>query len=469
MIEIKGKYNKDCKIFCDDIEQEALSDIYNLLDQPISEGVPIRIMADVHSGKGGNVIGFTMPMTNMVDPNMIGVDISCTVTGAFFNSDKGFDLSKLDKEIRRSIPFGMNTHKAPIVSDFPFDEAQKKVDIFTRMYNNKYNTNYQSPTFNQKWLTKKLKDIGMNERVFWCSLGSIGGGNHFCELSINENGQYLLMIHCGSRNFGLKLANYHSNQAKKQVNLSQEDYSKKLDNIIQNTPDKKDIPQLIQSLKDELNVGINRNYLQGDYMFEYLCDVVFASVYAHLNHTLILEEIRKILKVKKFDSVVETIHNYIDFSNDDFMIRKGAISAKKDEIVLIPISMKFGTLVCKAKGNDDFNQSLNHGAGRIMSRSKIKELVSLEQVQESMKGIYCQLNNNVIDESCFAYKKPDYIIESIKPNADIIGIYSPILNLKDVGGGESWKEKKLAKKKRDMDRQETRELKWKNKNPNEEM
>jgi len=462
MIELKGKYNKDCKIFCDDIEQEALSDIYNLLDQPISEGVPIRVMADVHSGKGGNVVGFTMPMTNMVDPNMIGVDISCSVTGAFFRTEKGFDLPKLDKEIRRNVPFGMNVHETPLVSDFPFDEAQQRVDIFTSMYNKKYNTDYQAPIFNQKWLTKKLKEIGMEERTFWCSLGSVGGGNHACEIGVNENGEHLLMIHCGSRNFGLKIANYHSNQSKKQVNFSQDDYSKKLNDIIMNTSDKKDIPNLIKSLKEEMNVGINRDYLRDDFMFDYLCDVVFVSVYTHLNHTLILEEIRKVLGIKKFDNVIETVHNYIDFSDNNFMIRKGAVSAKKDEMVLIPISMKFGVLLVKAKGNEDYNLSLNHGAGRLMSRGKAKEMISLEQMQESMKGIYCQLNKSVVDESCFAYKKPDFIMESIKPNADIISIYKPILNLKDVGGGESWKERKANKKKRDLDRDSERRMKRNN-------
>lgn len=459
MIELKGKYNKDCKIYCDDIEQEALSSVYNLLDMPISEGVPIRIMADVHNGKNGNVVGFTMPMTNMVDPDMIGVDISCSVSGAFFKSEKGFDLPKLDREIRKNVPFGMNIHQTPIVKEFPFDEAQKRVDKFTSMYNKKYGTNYDAPIFNEKWLTKKLKQIGMDEKTFWCSLGSVGGGNHACELGVNESGEYMLMIHCGSRNFGLKIANYHSNQSKKQVNFSQDEYSKRLNDIVQNTPNKNDIPNLIKSLKEEMKIGVNRNYLQGDYMFDYLCDVVFVSVYAHLNHTLILEEIRKILGIKKFDNIIETVHNYIDFSDDNFMIRKGAISAKKDEIVLIPISMKFGVLVCKAKGNPDYNYSLNHGAGRVMSRSKSREMISLEQVQKSMKGIYCQLNNSVVDESEFAYKKPDFIMESIQPNADIISIYKPILNLKDIGGGESWKEKKLAKKKRDLERDQQRKMK----------
>lgn len=458
MLELKGKYNKDCKIFADDIEQEAISLIQSVLDQPVSLGVPVRVQSDVHSGKGC-VVGFTMPLTTMINPGMIGVDVSCGVLGGTFKHDSGFDLPKLDREIRKNIPFGMNINQKPVVDDFPFNEAQRKVDIFTSMYNKKFGTNFQSPTFNDKWLTKKLKQIGMDEKTFWCSLMSVGGGNHYNELGINELGDYLYTIHCGSRNFGLKIANYHMNQSKNQVNISQDEYSKRLNHIVSNTINKKDIPNLIKSLKDEMKVGINRDYLQGDYMYDYLVDVVFTSEYAKLNRMLILEQVQQILGIKKFDNIIETVHNYIDFSDDNFMIRKGAISAKKDEIVLIPISMKFGVLVCKAKGNPDFNQSLNHGAGRVMSRSKSKEMISLEQVQQSMKGIYCQLNKNVVDESEFAYKKPDFIMDSIKPNADIVDIYKPILNLKDIGGGETWKEKKLEKKKRDLERDQQRKMK----------
>lgn len=458
MLELKGKYNKDCKIFAEDVEQEAISMIQAVLDQPISEGVPVRVMCDVHTGKNA-VIGFTMPLTTMLDANFIGVDIGCGVLGACFKQTSGFDFKRLDEEIRRNVPMGFNIHETPIISKYPFEIAQKQVDMFVTAFNKKFNTNYVSPTYNEKWLTKKLKQIGLNERTFWCSLGTVGGGNHYNELAINEFGEYMYSIHCGSRNFGLKVANYHSNQAKKQLNFSEDEYSKKLDDITQNTPNKKDIPELIKTLKNEYKIGVNRQFLQGEFLIDYCFDMIFAQNYAMLNRELILGIVQKILKVKSFDTIINSVHNYIDFSDDLFMIRKGAISAKKDEICIIPISMKFGSLLVKAKGNPDYNFSLNHGAGRLMSRSKAKEMISLEQVQESMKGIYCQLNKNVIDESCFAYKKPDYIIKSIEPNADIISIYKPILNIKDVGGGESWKEKKQASKQRDFNRNAERKFK----------
>ncbi|MFP4403895.1 MAG: RtcB family protein [Candidatus Woesearchaeota archaeon] len=458
MIELKGKYNKDCKIFADDVEPEAISLIQSILDQPLSKGVPVRIQSDVHSGKGA-VIGFTMPLTDMIDPGMIGVDLSCGIIAGTFKPDKPFDLEKIDKEIRKVIPMGFNTNETPIVREFPFDEAQKDVDLFVTAFNKKFNTNYTAPKYDEKWLSKKLKQIGMDEKVFWNSCGTLGGGNHYNELGVNELGEHMYSIHSGSRNFGLKIANYHMNQSKKQVNFSQEEYAKKLDNIVQNTENKKDIPKLIKSLKEEMNVGVNRQFLQGEFLIDYLFDTIFANQYARLNRRLMLEQAQKVLKVKKFDNIIETVHNYIDFSDDSFMIRKGAISAKKDEIVLIPISMKFGTLLCKAKGNPDYNYSLNHGAGRLLSRSKAKEMISLEQMQESMKGIYCQLNKNVIDESCFAYKRPEFIMESIQPNADIISIYTPILNLKDIGKGNSWKEKKEEKKKKDLERYNQRQMK----------
>ena len=457
MIELKGRYNKDCKIFANEVEPEAISMIQNILDQPISENVSIRIMVDVHSGKGA-VIGFTMPLTNMLDSNLIGVDVGCGVVGAFFKKTSGFDLKKLDEEIRKEIPMGFNVNITPVISTYPFEDVQKQVDMFVVAYNKKFNTNYIAPIYNEKWLSKKLKLIGLDEKIFWNSLCSLGGGNHYKELAVNELNDYMISIHCGSRSFGLKIANYHSNQAKKQTNLSQNDYSKELDDIVQNTINKKDIPDKIKELKNKYNVGVNHQFLQGDFLIDYLFDMIFAQNYAKLNRHLILDKIQKILKIKNFDNIIESVHNYVDFSDELFMIRKGAISAKKDEMVLIPISMKFGTLVCKAKGNPDFNFSLNHGAGRVMSRSKAKEMISLEQMQKSMKGIYCKLNKNVVDESCFAYKNPDIIIESIEPNADIISIYKPILNLKDIGESKSWKDKK-AEKSRDLNRRDMRRMK----------
>lgn len=448
MIELKGKYTKDCKIFIDDVEQEALNTIYGLLDQPVCDSQPVRIMPDVHNGAGGIVIGFTMPLGEMLSPNMVGVDLGCGVTGGIFKTDKVLDLYEIDNKIREQIPMGFNTNNKSVIKNYPFEEVQEMISFLTKQFNIKFNTSFETPIINEKWLTTFLKKIGMDTNKFYNSLMSVGGGNHYNELGVNELGEYLISVHSGSRNLGQKVCLYHVNQSKKQSNTSEVEYSKLLSDIILKTEDRSLIPSKIKELKSNMSVGIDREYLQGEFLFNYLIDACFTQNYASLNRKLILNKIRDIIGIQNFDTTIETTHNYVDFSDNDFMVRKGAVSGKKDEIVLLPLSMKDGVILAKAKGNPDWNRSLNHGAGRLMSRTKAKQIVSLDDVKKSMEGIVCRLNENVIDESVFVYKNADIIIDAIKDNADVLCIFKPILNLKDIGKTESFKERKMEKKNR---------------------
>jgi RNA-splicing ligase RtcB len=460
MIELKGKYNKNCKIFTDNVEHSALNTIHRILDSVVSEELPIRIMPDVHQGVG-IVIGFTMPLGRMLSPNYVGVDIGCSVNGGFFKSKKKLDLVKIDELIRESIPMGFNLNKTSLMSynDFPFDKVQEKMNYFVKIYNKKFNTNYDIPEINENWLKKLLKRIGMENHTFWNSLSSLGGGNHYIEIGINDDDEYLVSVHSGSRNLGQRVCRYHVNQSKLQTNFSENEYSKKLDDIRMNTYNKKDIPKKIKLLKKKLNIGIDKEFLQGEFLFNYLVDMVFTQYYASINRNLMMNKIKEILNVD-FDKEIETVHNYVDFSNDDFMIRKGAVSAKKDEICLIPISQKFGTVLVRSKGNKDWNESLCHGAGRVMSRSDAKNKITLNEVKKSMKGIVCRINKNIIDESEFCYKKPNIIMSSIQENSEILSIYKPILNIKDIGETISWKEKK-EKIKKERERRKMRFIKMK--------
>jgi len=462
MLELKGKYNKDCKIFIDNVEDKALSTIHRILDSQVSENLPIRIMPDVHEGCG-IVIGFSMPLGKMLSPNFVGVDIGCSINGGIFKSNKKFNLKEIDEEIRNIIPMGFNINKNSQIrlSDYPFDDIQILVNSFVKKYNNKFKTDYDCPEINEKWLISFLKKINMDGVRFLNSLQSLGSGNHYIELSINDLGEYLLSVHSGSRNLGQKVCDYHVNQSKLQTNLSQDDYSKKLDDIRFNC-EKKLIPEKIKELREEMSMGVDKEYLQGKYLYEYLIDMIFTQHYASINRRLMMDKIKDILGIEKFDKTIETVHNYIDFSTDDFMIRKGAISAKKDEICLIPISQKFGTFLVKAKGNKDWNESLCHGAGRTMSRSQAKDKISVEQVEKSMKGIICRINKFVVDESEFCYKKPSVIKDAIFDNAEVLSTYTPILNIKDVGETISWKERKekqKIEKSRDLNRREMRRVK----------
>jgi len=297
----------------------------------------------------------------------------------------------------------------------------------------------------------------MDEEKFWKSLKTMGGSNHYIELTISELKEYMISIHCGSRNFGLKIADYHVNQAKKQKNYSEDEYSKLFNDITLNTKDKSTIHQKLKELKEKFEIGIDREYLKGDYMMNYLYDMIFAQHYASLNRKLILDDIREILGVK-FDNVIDTVHNYINFN--DFIIRKGAISAHKDEMVLIPLNMRDGVLLCKGKGNSDWNYSLNHGAGRLMSRSAAKAKFELSEFKETMKNVYSSsIIKTNLDESPMAYKNSKMIEELMEPNAEIIDRFIPILNIKDNSSTETFKERKNNKKIRDKERYQLRNFK----------
>jgi len=445
MIELKGKYNKDCKIFIDDIESEAYTLIQSILDQQVSENVKIRIMPDTHVGKG-ICIGFCMPMTNMLNTAHIGVDIGCGMLSARFSGDYKINLEKFDSEVKMNIPMGFNIHKLPVFKFVPFDDVQKVADKFIIEYNKKFNTSYVAPIFNEKWLSSKLKSIKIDETKFWNAIGTLGGGNHFQELGIDSNGDYWITIHSGSRNFGLKIADYWTNVAKSQMNIAPEIYNKELESIKLNTFPKNLIPKKIQELKDNYKIGVNKEFLQGENMIGYLFDMIFAQKYAEWNRLTMLNIIQKIVGVDNFDEVISTVHNYIDMK--DMIIRKGAIASYVGQKMIIPFNQKDGILLCEGKSNDDWLNSGPHGSGRKESRSVAKQKYSVEDVKKSMKGIYTtSVCKETVDESVFAYKNSEMIEKLIEPTATILDRIKPIWNVKDTGKELSWKQKKELEKK----------------------
>jgi RNA-splicing ligase RtcB len=451
MIQMNGKYNRDCKIFIDEVEYEALALIQSILDDQVSENVSVRIMPDTHAGKG-IVIGFTMPMTNLLNPNHIGVDIGCGMLSARFSGDYKLNLEEFDSDMRKRIPMGFNLHTSAKFKDIPFDEVQKAANTFAEKYNLKFGTSYSAPIYSDKWLIKKLKDIDMDVVKFYNSIGSMGAGNHMIEVGKSENtGDYWVTIHSGSRNFGLKIADFWVNVAKGKVTVASDEYNRKLDDIIQNTYPKSDIPKRMRALKDEYKVGINKEYLSGDNMLGYCFDMIFAQQYALWNRMTMLDIIKDILNVK-FEEVVNTIHNYIDFN--DFIIRKGAISAYKGQRLIIPLNMRDGVLLCEGKSNSDWNNSAPHGAGRLMSRTEARNTVDMDKFRKSMLGIYStSVTRETLDESPMAYKNSEMIESLIQDTVIVLDHIRPVLNLKDTGAGESWKERKAAKKKRDKERE----------------
>ena len=394
---------KNLKIFTRNIEDAALNQINELLEQDAFKDAKVRIMPDVHAGKGC-VIGFTGDLGDKVIPNIVGVDIGCGMLCVELGK-VDIDLEKLDKVIRDNVPSGRNVHELPIQSsNLYLDELYCK-----RMLNNKDN-----------WLER--------------SLGTLGGGNHFIEVDVDNDGNKYLIIHTGSRNLGKQVAEIYQNKAIEYCSYDKEMKDEK-NKIIKEYKDQgreKDIQQALIDVNNKYNgktkLPQDLCYLEGDLRKQYLHDMLICQAFATHNRKYIASVILEHMNlVEKYN--FHTIHNYISF--DDNIIRKGAISARKGERVLIPINMRDGCIIGIGKGNDDWNQSAPHGAGRIMSRMKAKEILRLKDFENSMEGIYTtSVCEDTIDESPMAYKTMYDIIRYIDDTVEIEKIIKPIYNFK---------------------------------------
>ena len=409
---------RDLKIFTDNIEQEAIDQINTLLEQPAFADCKIRIMPDVHAG-AGCVIGFTADLGDRVIPNIVGVDIGCGMftvelgridTGINDKTDSSIanyvtdiDYEKLDNVIRTCIPSGRNVHEE---INYIFPELKN-----LRCYN-------------------KLKNIDWLER----SMGTLGGGNHFIEIDEGFEGRKYLAIHTGSRNLGKQVADYYQNLAV-ELMIGRDKLAYERDRLIAEYKDQGRSSEIQDAIKELRNTWRKKTndipkelcYLTGKYRDDYIYDMKICQRFAKQNRLMIALKIMLSMGWYSID-LFETVHNYIDESN---MIRKGAISAKKGEKVLIPINMRDGSLLCVGKGNEDWNCSAPHGAGRIMSRSKARESISMESFRESMTGIYTtSVCESTIDESPMAYKSMNEIINNIKDTVDILDVLKPVYNFK---------------------------------------
>ena len=401
MLEIKGKYCKDCKIFTDNIEQEALSMVYHFLDHPMFEGSKIRIMPDVQAGKD-IVVGFTVPFTDHVNPDHVGGDIGCSVSTVITDLKVNeADYAAIERIIRENVKFGMTIHQKSV-----YDTRQLYKHLLTKLAEarQQWPEMVGNTDVSEKGITAFLKRIDMNEHMFYHSIGTVGGGNHFVEVGVTPEGNYAFTAHCGSRNLGQKVWKYWKQESGKQT-------------------------------------GVTNGFLVGDAMKGYITDMVVAQAYAEFNHQvidhLVLESI--VASSGQKANIVEriyTTHNYIDFSMK--MLRKGAVAAPKGRKLVIPFNMRDGLIICHGKGNDDWNQSAPHGAGRLLSRSDAKELIDLEEYRESMKGIYStSVGTGTIDESPMAYKDPKEILKLIADTVEVDYFIRPVINMKATSSYDS--------------------------------
>jgi RNA-splicing ligase RtcB len=393
LFELQGKYNL-AKVFTDNVESTAQSQIIELLNQEFVKDSKIRIMPDTHAG-AGCVIGTTMTIQDKIVPNLVGVDIGCGMEVIeILNED--IDLEKLDKVIYENIPSGFAVRKT----------EHKYAD----------NINFDS--------LKCKNHVNIDRAKL--SIGTLGGGNHFIEVNKDSNGKIYLVIHSGSRHLGKQVAEYYQelgyneliNINNQKTNLIKKLKSEGRENEIQSAIKEISIPKFPKSLA----------YVQGKNFKDYLHDMKIVQEFAVYNRKAMIDEIINKLDLNTSNQFT-TIHNYIDM--EEMILRKGAVSAQKFEKLIIPINMRDGSLICIGKGNKDWNCSAPHGAGRLMSRSKTKELVTMEEYEKSMHGIFTtSVNQSTLDESPMAYKPMQEIIDNIQNTVDILNIIKPIYNFK---------------------------------------
>ena len=368
-MNIIGEYNT-AVVMTENIEESARQQIETLCDQEIFKDSKIRIMPDCHNGKGC-VIGFTANLKDKVIPNLVGVDISCSISTYKLDTTE-INFKKLDNFLKSHLPHSENVRKN--VSDLVSDELKEKVIEVGREIQSSPELSY--------------RDL--------CSIGSLGSGNHFLEVNRDKNGSFWFSIHCGSRNFGHRICTFHQ----------------------KNAIPSKTIPNPLW-------------YIEGEEMQMYIKHVKVAQEFATTNHKVILDEVCNEMGWNVVDQIF-TNHNYIEFlDNDEMLIRKGAISAKQGERVIIPMNMRDGSFIGIGKGNSEWNNSAPHSAGRILSRKEAREKLNIEDFKDEMKNVWTTcVRQTTIDEAPMAYKPMSETIDNIGDSVDILDRIIPVYNFK---------------------------------------
>ena len=396
---ISGQYTT-AEIFTENIEDAALQWVREQCDHPAFEGVRILQMPDVHAGNTCNV-GTVYRIGAYVNPDHVGVDIGCTISmhrlSTAINPD---NFALLDHRIRETVPTGTEICEKNSINEkdlfrFLNSRYQKARSAVPDIIN-------EAPRIDARFISDFCRRIKLQEGIFYKSIGTLGGGNHFIEYGEDEeSGEGWLTIHCGSRNLGVKVANHWHN--------------------IANNP------------KRAQYIG----YLWGDALKGYLSDMIIAQAYAIFNHDTIRDRIfailKKLCKAKCIESIYTT-HNYISVPDEYPMLRKGAIEASEGHKVCIPFNMRDGIAICRGKGNEQWLDSAPHGAGRRVSRNQARKLIPLSEYEASMSGIFStSVCAETLDESPQAYKSSEEILSLITPTVDVISLVKPKFNIKDTG------------------------------------
>lgn len=394
-MEITGKFNT-ARIFTDVVDEKSISQVMELLNQSYISNSKIRMMPDIHAG-AGCTIGTTMTIKDKVCPNLVGVDIGCGMETIRIKESE-IDCAKLDKVIRARIPSAFNIHE----NEHKFADRIDLAELY-------------------------CADQVDTARAYK-SIGTLGGGNHFIEADKDDDGNIYIVIHSGSRHLGLEIANYYQEQAYRSLTSKKN----KIKDIIQQLKEsgrEREIENAVKKVKAEVP-AISRQlaYVEGVLFDQYIHDMMIAQKFAELNRQAMVDTIVNGMGFR-VEEQFTTIHNYID--TDNMILRKGAVSAQAGERLLIPINMRDGSLICTGKGNEDWNFSAPHGAGRLMNRSNAKEVFTVQEFEKQMEGIYTtSVCIGTLDECPMVYKGMNDIVNNIGPTATIDSIIKPIYNFK---------------------------------------
>ena len=400
MINIQGKYNQ-AKVFTDLVDEGALEQVKVLCDQEIYKDSKIRMMPDIHKGIGCT-IGTTMTIDGAICANLVGVDLNCGMLVVQFEGD--LDFEKLDKIIHEKIPSGFSVHADPTF----YVEWDKLHDLLNNL---------------------KCKDhVDIEYALRSC--GSLGGGNHFIEINVDDEGNQYLVIHSGSRKLGLEVANYYQKEAYSGLTKVKPEKRQALIEELKALGRTSEIQTELQKLTESCRKDIPKDlaYCEGDLFEDYIHDIKILAHFADLNRWIMAREILYYMDWEEIDNFT-TVHNYID--TDNMIVRKGAVSAQKGEKLIIPINMRDGSIIAIGKGNPDWNYSAPHGAGRLYSRTAAKDLFSVDEYSKSMDGIYTtSISDMTLDECPMAYKPIEAILDNIGDTVEVLKIIKPVYNFK---------------------------------------
>ncbi|MBQ8895792.1 MAG: RtcB family protein [Clostridia bacterium] len=395
MIELRGRYG-EAKVFTDVVDSESISQVIELLNQPYSENSRIRMMPDIHAG-AGCTIGTTMTITDKVCPNLVGVDIGCGMETIRIK-ESFIEPQALDKLIRREIPSGFSIRSKE-------HRFAKEIEL-------------------ERLICAKQVDIAKAYK----SIGTLGGGNHFIEADKDDEGNIYIVVHSGSRHLGLEICKHYQKAGFDALNSRKSEVNEIVARLKAEGRESEIQKTLLAMGAPSVHIPKELAYVEAHLMDAYLHDMAIAQEFARLNRIAMIDTIVKGLKLHVVEQFT-TVHNYIDI--ESMILRKGAVSAREGEKLLIPINMRDGSLICIGKGNADWNYSAPHGAGRLMSRSEAKAQFTLSEYKKQMEGIYTtSVGRGTIDECPMAYKNMDDIVDNITPTAEIVKVIKPIYNFK---------------------------------------